>query len=199
MNFKYYLRGLGTGIVVTLIIVTISNSLRSSRTISENAAQPSSVQPTSAIEAILNNQRTTQAYEDETSADATSADAASVDVTSAETQSAETVSATDEYETGTAPKSGTWYQVNTSGNSKTVSGNVQQGQQERNITVSFETIRSSEAAAQLLEKAGIVDNWRNFNSYLVNNGYDRKVSGGTFSFSGNESYEEIAKTITKSR
>lgn len=170
MNFKYYLRGLGTGIVVTLIIVTISNSLRGSKTASENAAQPSSVQPTSAIEAILNNQRTTQAYGDAASADAASADVTSADVISADTSSAETVS-----------------------------DNVQQGQQERNITVSFETIQSSEAAAQLLEKAGIVDNWRNFNSYLVNNGYDRKVSGGTFSFSGNESYKEIAGIITKSR
>ena len=175
MNFKYYLRGLGTGIVVTLIIVTISKSLRGSKTASENAAQPSSVQPTSAIEAILNNQRTTQAYGDAASADATSADAASADVTSADVISADTSSA------------------------ETVSDNVQQGQQERNITVSFETIQSSEAAAQLLEKAGIVDNWRNFNSYLVNNGYDRKVSGGTFSFSGNESYKEIAGIITKSR
>lgn len=175
MNFKYYLRGLGTGIVVTLIIVTISNSLRGSKTASENAAQPSSVQPTSAIEAILNNQRTTQEYGDAASADATSADAASADVTSADVISADTSSA------------------------ETVSDNVQQGQQERNITVSFETIQSSEAAAQLLEKAGIVDNWRNFNSYLVNNGYDRKVSGGTFSFSGNESYKEIAGIITKSR
>lgn len=175
MNFKYYLRGLGTGIVVTLIIVTISNSLRGSKTASENAAQPSSVQPTSAIEAILNNQRTTQAYGDAASADATSADAASADVTSADVISADTSSA------------------------ETVPDNVQQGQQERNITVSFETIQSSEAAAQLLEKAGIVDNWRNFNSYLVNNGYDRKVSGGTFSFSGNESYKEIAGIITKSR
>ena len=170
MNFKYYLRGLGTGIVVTLIIVTISNSLRGSKTASENAAQPSSVQPTSAIEAILNNQRTPQAYGDAASADAPSADAASAEVLSADTSSAETVS-----------------------------DNVQQGQQGRNITVSFETIQSSEAAAQLLEKAGIVDNWRNFNSYLVNNGYDRKVSGGTFSFSGNESYKEIAGIITKSR
>lgn len=175
MNFKYYLRGLGTGIVVTLIIVTISNSLRGSKTASENAAQPSSVQPTSAIEAILNNQRTTQAYGDAASADAASADAASADVTSADVISADTSSA------------------------ETVSDNVQHGQQERNITVSFETIQSSEAAAQLLEKAGIVDNWRNFNSYLVNNGYDRKVSGGTFSFSGNESYKEIAGIITKSR
>ena len=157
---------------MTLIIVTISNSLRGSKTASENAAQPSSVQPTSAIEAILNNQRTTQAYGDAASADATSADAASADVTSADVISADTSSA------------------------ETVSDNVQQG---RNITVSFETIQSSEAAAQLLEKAGIVDNWRNFNSYLVNNGYDRKVSGGTFSFSGNESYKEIAGIITKSR
>ena len=166
---------MGTGIVVTLIIVTISNSLRGGKTASENAAQPSSVQPTSAIEAILNNQRTTQAYGDAASADATSADAASADVTSADVISADTSSA------------------------ETVSDNVQQGQQGRNITVSFETIQSSEAAAQLLEKAGIVDNWRNFNSYLVNNGYDRKVSGGTFSFSGNESYKEIAGIITKSR
>ncbi len=180
MNFKYYLRGLGTGIVVTLIIVTISNSLRGSKTASENAAQPSSVQPTSAIEAILNNQRTTQAYGDAASADATSADATSADATSADVTSADVISA----DTSSA---------------ETVSDNVQQGQQERNITVSFETIQSSEAAAQLLEKAGIVDNWRNFNSYLVNNGYDRKVSGGTFSFSGNESYKEIAGIITKSR
>lgn len=180
MNFKYYLRGLGTGIVVTLIIVTISNSLRGSKTASENAAQPSSVQPTSAIEAILNNQRTTQAYGDATSADATSADAASADAASADVTSADVISA----DTSSA---------------ETVSDNIQQGQQERNITVSFETIQSSEAAAQLLEKAGIVDNWRNFNSYLVNNGYDRKVSGGTFSFSGNESYKEIAGIITKSR
>ena len=160
---------------MTLIIVTISNSLRGSKTASENAAQPSSVQPTSAIEAILNNQRTTQAYGDAASADATSADATSADAASADVISADTSSA------------------------ETVSYNVQQGQQERNITVSFETIQSSEAAAQLLEKAGIVDNWRNFNSYLVNNGYDRKVSGGTFSFSGNESYKEIAGIITKSR
>lgn len=180
MNFKYYLRGLGTGIVVTLIIVTISNSLRGSKTASENAAQPSSVQPTSAIEAILNNQRTTQAYGDAASADATSADATSADAASADVTSADVISA----DTSSA---------------ETVSDNVQQGQQERNITVSFETIQSSEAAAQLLEKAGIVDNWRNFNSYLVNNGYDRKVSGGTFSFSGNESYKEIAGIITKSR
>lgn len=180
MNFKYYLRGLGTGIVVTLIIVTISNSLRGSKTASENAAQPSSVQPTSAIEAILNNQRTTQAYGDATSADAASADATSADAASADVTSADVISA----DTSSA---------------ETVSDNVQQGQQERNITVSFETIQSSEAAAQLLEKAGIVDNWRNFNSYLVNNGYDRKVSGGTFSFSGNESYKEIAGIITKSR
>lgn len=180
MNFKYYLRGLGTGIVVTLIIVTISNSLRGSKTASENAAQPSSVQPTSAIEAILNNQRTTQAYGDAVSADATSADATSADAASADVTSADVISA----DTSSA---------------ETVSDNIQQGQQERNITVSFETIQSSEAAAQLLEKAGIVDNWRNFNSYLVNNGYDRKVSGGTFSFSGNESYKEIAGIITKSR
>lgn len=180
MNFKYYLRGLGTGIVVTLIIVTISNSLRGSKTASENAAQPSSVQPTSAIEAILNNQRTTQAYGDAASADAASADATSADAASADVTSADVISA----DTSSA---------------ETVSDNVQQGQQGRNITVSFETIQSSEAAAQLLEKAGIVDNWRNFNSYLVNNGYDRKVSGGTFSFSGNESYKEIAGIITKSR
>lgn len=185
MNFKYYLRGLGTGIVVTLIIVTISNSLRGSKTASENAAQPSSVQPTSAIEAILNNQRTTQAYGDAASADAASADATSADATSADAASADVTSA-DVISADTS-------------SAETVSDNIQQGQQERNITVSFETIQSSEAAAQLLEKAGIVDNWRNFNSYLVNNGYDRKVSGGTFSFSGNESYKEIAGIITKSR
>lgn len=188
MNFKYYLRGLGTGIIVTLIIVTISNALRGSRQASEASAQPSSVQQTSAIEAILNNQKTTQADSTAEADGDTESETAEMGADGTGDTQRKTTGGNDSV-TDDAGTSGS--------NTAQVTDNGQGDG--HSITVSFESVRSSESAAQLLEKAGLVDNWRNFNSYLVNNGYDRKVLGGTFSFSGDESYEEIARIITKSR
>lgn len=48
-----------------------------------------------------------------------------------------------------------------------------------------------------LEKLGIIDSAKEFDSYLNQNGYGESISAGTYSVSPGESYQEIAKKITK--
>lgn len=55
---------------------------------------------------------------------------------------------------------------------------------------------SSETISSLLENAGLVDSASKFNSFLVQNGYDKKLETGSFDISGGMTYEEIAKILT---
>lgn len=64
-------------------------------------------------------------------------------------------------------------------------------------TITISGGMSSEGIAALLEDAGLVESASDFNSYLVNNGYDMKLETGSFSLSADMSYEEIAKLLTK--
>ena len=55
---------------------------------------------------------------------------------------------------------------------------------------------SSETISSLLENAGLVDSASKFNSFLVQNGYDKKLETGSFDISGGMTYEEIARILT---
>ena len=55
---------------------------------------------------------------------------------------------------------------------------------------------SSETISSLLEDAGLVDSASKFNSFLVQNGYDKKLETGSFDISGGMTYEEIAGILT---
>lgn len=56
---------------------------------------------------------------------------------------------------------------------------------------------SSETISSALSNAGVVDDATKFNSYLVANGYDMKLETGSFEFSSGMSYEEIARILTQ--
>lgn len=57
--------------------------------------------------------------------------------------------------------------------------------------------QTSDTIARNLYDAGLVDNAAEFNAYLVDNGYDSKIRTGTFSISPNASYWDIANTLIK--
>lgn len=63
-------------------------------------------------------------------------------------------------------------------------------------TVTISSGMSSEAIASALANAGLVDDASKFNSFLVANGYDMKLETGNFSLETGMSYEEIAKILT---
>lgn len=56
---------------------------------------------------------------------------------------------------------------------------------------------TSESISSALANAGVVDDASKFNSYLVANGYDMKLETGSFEFTAGMSYEEIAQILTQ--
>ena len=57
---------------------------------------------------------------------------------------------------------------------------------------------SSNVVADKLQRLGIIEDSRDFDKYLVDNGYATRISVGTFQIPYGSSYEFIAKTITRS-
>jgi hypothetical protein len=58
---------------------------------------------------------------------------------------------------------------------------------------------SSESVAKLLADKGVISNSSDFNKYLKQHDYSRKINVGTFKIKLDASYEEIAKIITQKK
>lgn len=66
-------------------------------------------------------------------------------------------------------------------------------------TIKF-TVKSgllSSSVAREMKKAGIIKDADDFDQYLEESGYSRKIRSGTYSIPSGASYEEIAKIITR--
>lgn len=66
------------------------------------------------------------------------------------------------------------------------------------VIVKFENVIYGTAAAELLYKAGVIDDESSFAFYLQNSGYDAIIRDGLYQINIGDSYENIAKIITKS-
>ncbi|MGN0435878.1 MAG: hypothetical protein ACI4D8_04520 [Wujia sp.] len=55
---------------------------------------------------------------------------------------------------------------------------------------------SSTKVARLLQDTGIIEDYLDFDSYLNSNGYSTKIRINTYEFNSNMTYEEIAKELT---
>lgn len=59
--------------------------------------------------------------------------------------------------------------------------------------------QSSYTVSKALVEAGLVEDALDFDQYLVDNGYSKRISPGTYEIPLNSTQEEIAKIITRSR
>ena len=62
-------------------------------------------------------------------------------------------------------------------------------------TITIASGSASETAAAVLEKAGVITDAKDFNSYMCKNGYDRRIHPGTYTIEKGATYEEICKII----
>lgn len=170
MKLKYYLRGLGIGMIVTALILGISFSNRQDQTsqimtddqIRERAAELGMVDSSELTLAALQNsakQPTEGTAEENT-----------------QTQEQNNIEAepetTAEPEVTEAPQ-----------RTQTASITIQRGD-------------DSGSASRRLYEAGLVENAKAFDNYLCNNGYSRSINPGTYEIAPGTSEEEIAKIIT---
>lgn len=68
----------------------------------------------------------------------------------------------------------------------------------KNYTLTIVGGYSSDRVAKILEGAGVVNNAAAFDKYLCDNGYDHRISTGTYVIPAGSDYAAIAKLITHS-
>lgn len=204
MKLKYYLRGLGIGMIVTALILGISFSNRQDQTsqimtddqIRERAAELGMVDSSELTLAALQNsekqptegtpEETTQTQEQnniETEPETT---------VPAETQATVEPETTQEPEATAEPEP-----EKTAAPETTAEQEVTEApQRTQTASITIQRGDDSGSASRRLYEAGLVENAKAFDNYLCNNGYSRSINPGTYEIAPGTSEEEIAKIIT---
>lgn len=181
MKLKYYLRGLGVGIVVTAVILTIANHLgnkMSDEDIIKRAAKLGMVMKEE--ESLFPPTEPETTTPEPTSPSPAEQDTTAVKPTEPETTTPETTTPVPTEPETTTP----------------VPAEPQTfGTVIHTATITVTSGMYSEAVSQRLEEAGIVKNWREFNEYLTSNGYAERLQTGTHSFNSEMDFNEIAEIL----
>ena len=208
MKFKYYLRGLGTGILFATIILFISYSYRmSDNQIKKKAEELGMIYPTTTEEGSdneansSNSDDTTLSTENKPSGDETetsskeeltSEQPSTEEPTSEEPTTEELTSEEPSTEEPTTEKSTTEKPTTEDPTTNAVDENVK-------CVVKVTNRTSSWDVAKQLADVGIVKDADDFNDYLINNGYAYKIQNGTFTITKGMTYKEIAEYICSRR
>lgn len=215
MKLKYYLRGLGIGILVTTVILSLAGVGRKNMTDEEvvkRAKELGMVEST--LLSDLPDQTKTdevrptepgislqpETSEPEESASTPETPEAPEETTITQETPAAPEETTTTQETPTAPEETTTTQETPTAPEETPvspeDGNpdIPTGE---TVTLVIGRGESSTTVSKNLKKAGIVEDAAAFDRFLCNNGYDKKIITGTYEIPYGASEEEIAKIITR--
>lgn len=211
MKLKYYLRGLGIGILVTTVILSLAGIGRKNMTDEEvvkRAKELGMVEST--LLSDLPDQTKTdnvRPTEPETSLQPeTSEPENSAEPETSEPETSEPEVSPEPEETASTPETPAAPEETTTtpetpvvpeetpvspedGNPDTPAGET--------VTLVIGRGESSTTVSKNLKKAGIVEDAAAFDRFLCNNGYDKKIITGTYEIPYGASEEEIAKIITR--
>ena len=175
MKLKYYLRGIGIGVIVTTLIMTISsyihNNNLSDEKIMKEALKLGMVMPEKTDDKDSLWEKNTQTNTETNSESVT-------ETTETETTQTESVDAT-ENETETQIQEET--------------------QEPEYVSITVEDTDGARRVAIKLESAGVIDDATEFHSYLKKNGYAKVIRSGRFRIPVNATYEEICSIIIKKK
>lgn len=178
MKIKYYLRGLGTGILITTLILFVAYSYRDTK--DKNAEKSSSDKVIEQNESSSTSKDKTTDKTKETEESTTPSETSTNETTKDETETSETTSeitteeATTE-ETTTAP---------------IVDNTV------TTVTFTIPGGYTAYAVAEMLQSLGVIENAAEFDAYLVDNGYSYYIAAGEHTVTVGDSYEALAQAIT---
>lgn len=179
MKRKYFVRGLGVGIVFGALIMfaaymTSGKNRMSDEDIIKRAQELGMVKQS---EYVLESDVTSE----ETTTETPTTEKATEEVTT---------------EAPTTTEKATTEAPTTTEKATTEASTTEKADTSTQTTITISSGMSSEAIASALANAGLVDDASKFNSFLVANGYDMKLETGSFSLETGMSYEKIAKILT---
>ena len=202
MKLKYYLRGLGIGILVTTVILSLAGVGRKNMTDEEvvKRAKELGMVESTLLSDLPDQTKTDEvrptepeiSLQPETSEPEESASTPETPVAPEETTTTPETPAAPE-ETTTTPETPVAPEETPvspeDGNPDTPAGET--------VTLVIGRGESSTTVSKNLKKAGIVEDAASFDRFLCNNGYDKKIITGTYEIPYGASEEEIAKIITR--
>lgn len=197
MKLKYYLRGLGIGMIVTALILGISFSHRQGQEtqiltddqIRERAEQLGMVDSSELTLAALQNS-VQQAQENTEKTEASPEPDTEETTTTSEPETTVAPENTAEPETTAAPEN--TVEPEATPQPETIAAS----EASQTVTVTVKKGASSGSVSNRLQEAGLVEDAKSFDNYLCNNGYSRSINPGTYEIIPGTSEEEIAKIIT---
>lgn len=203
MKLKYYLRGLGIGILVTTVILSLAGVGRKNMTDEEvvKRAKELGMVESTLLSDLPDQTKTDEvrptepeiSLQPETSEPEESASTPETPVEPEEPASTPETSAAPE-ETPVAPEETPVAPEETPVSPE--DGNPDTSAWET-VTLVIGRGESSTTVSKNLKKAGIVEDAAAFDRFLCNNGYDKKIITGTYEIPYGASEEEIAKIITR--
>ena len=183
MKLKYYLRGLGIGILVTTVILSLAGVGRKNMTDEEVVKRAKEL---GMVESTLLSDLPDQTKTDEVRP--TEPEISLQPETSEPEESASTP------ETPVAPEETPMAPEETPVSPEDGNPDIPAGE---TVTLVIGSGESSTTVSKNLKKAGIVEDAAAFDRFLCNNGYDKKIITGTYEIPYGASEEEIAKIITR--
>jgi hypothetical protein len=193
MNLKYYLRGLGLGIIVTALVMGFSGS-RDKMSDAEIRSRAEALGMTD-TSAVLTKQETDTSKKTVTDKKKTASASSSTSAKTETSSSQETAVSTSSAST-TQTAVSTTQAASTTSSSSSSSVSPAASTSAASMTLSIVSGDSSYSVAKKLEAAGFVDSAADYDRYLCSNGYDKKIHTGTYTISAGESGQEIAEKIT---
>ena len=200
MKLKYYLRGLGLGIVVTTLILVIANNMSkdiSDEEIIRRAKQLGMVMADD--ENLFDEDATTTAESDTkepTTKEPTTEEPTTEEPTAKEptTEEPTTEEPTTEEPTTEEP---TTEEPTTE--EPTTEEPTTEAPDYVELTFVIQSGMYSEAVTRILVQNGVITDEVGFNEYLSSTGYDEMIQTGSFTVNSSMSYEEIAKIISRTK
>ena len=189
MKLKYYLRGLGIGILVTAVIMGVTQGSRketlSDREIRERAAALGMVEPGNSL-ADLEAAETPAATE--------IPEAIETPVATEIPEAIETPAATETPEAAETPAA---TEALAATPEVTARPTQKPAEEEEGSSYTFE-IQAGDSSYQVayrLQQAGLVADARDFDNYLCSKGYDRKLKTGSYEIPETATEEEISEIL----
>lgn len=209
MKFKYFLRGLGTGIVFTSVICLIAFQSSDSKNISdkeviERAKALGMVEKEESVEEVFGTQSLLFEKEDvvKNITEKTTAEKSSTEQIDKEKnnnnqvkqeKTVENKITEKKVEDKTTEKESTTEESKTTENSNEKEADVKQN---KTVTITIKGGSTSFPVCQKLQELGVIKDATDFDNYLIKHGYANRIRVGTHTLTIGMSYEEIAIAIS---
>lgn len=198
MKLKYYLRGLGTGIAVTALIIGISAIVSPKKIMTDEEVITRAKELGMVERTVLSElEAESEGKEEEPEAPPKKEGEMKTEEESPETEELKSDGEETEEPILEEPE----IEVETNDGEERIvpeSQTAEFGMPDEAGIVQFSIIRgdSSDSVSRRLEEAGLVDSAVEYDRYLCRNGYDKRIQTGNYDIPANATQEEIAIIIT---